>query len=103
MITTRRELMAGGLAAVAAAAGGVPVWAAEEASSYFAGTAADNGVSYRTTNFRKINKKWHKQVVKYFSRLPMSRGSGRYGPQMRPGAPRRRSSSSPLTTRQGGP
>ena len=70
MITTRREVMAGGLAAVAAAAGGVPVWAAEEASAYFAGTAADNGVSYRTTNFRKINKKWQKQVVKYFSSEP---------------------------------
>ena len=70
MITTRREVMAGGLAAVAAAAGGVPVWAAEEASAYFAGTAADNGVSYRTTNFRKINKKWQKQVVNYFSSEP---------------------------------
>ena len=52
MITTRREVIAGGLAAVAAAAGGVPVWAAEEASAYFAGTAADNSVIYRTTNFR---------------------------------------------------
>ena len=70
MITTRREVMAGGLAAVAAAVGGVPVWAAEEASAYFAGTAADNGVSYRTTNFSKINKKWQKQVVKYFSSEP---------------------------------
>jgi hypothetical protein len=37
------------------------------------------------------------------SRLPMSRGSRRYGPQMSPGAPRRRSTSSPLTTRQNGP
>ena len=73
MIKTRREVLAGGLAAVAAAAGGTPAWAAtakKTASSYFAGTAVDNGVTYRTTNFNKIDKKWHKQVVKYFSTEP---------------------------------
>jgi lipoprotein-anchoring transpeptidase ErfK/SrfK len=71
MITTRREVMAGGLAAMVAAAGGRPVWtAAADANAYFAGTASDNGVTYRATNFRKINRKWHKQVVKYFSSEP---------------------------------
>jgi len=74
MIKTRRELLAGGLATVAAAAAGAPAWAAKSTaksgSSFFAGTAVDNGVTYRTTNFNKIDKKWHKQVVKFFSSEP---------------------------------
>ncbi len=41
------------------------------ASSYFAGTAVDNGVTFRKTNFAKIDKKWHRQVVKYFSSEPL--------------------------------
>jgi lipoprotein-anchoring transpeptidase ErfK/SrfK len=40
------------------------------AASYFAGTAVDNGVTYRRTNFAKIDKKWHRQVVKFKSSEP---------------------------------
>jgi lipoprotein-anchoring transpeptidase ErfK/SrfK len=70
MITTRRDVLIGGLAAAAGAAGSAPAWAATGGKSYFAGTAVDNGVTYRLTNFSKIDKKWHKQVVKYFSSEP---------------------------------
>jgi len=74
MMNTRRDVLAGGLAALATAAGGVPAWAAtppkKTGSSYFAGTAVDNGVTYKLTNWNKIDKKWHKQVVKYFSSEP---------------------------------
>lgn len=69
MRSTRREILAGGLAALATATGSMPVWAAAK-KSYFAGTAVDNGVTYKTTNFDAIDKKWHKQVVKYFSEEP---------------------------------
>jgi hypothetical protein len=70
MIKTRRDVLIGGLAAFASAAGAAPAWAATGGKSYFAGTAVDNGVTYRLTNFSKIDKKWHKQVVKYFSSEP---------------------------------
>jgi lipoprotein-anchoring transpeptidase ErfK/SrfK len=63
MRVTRRDLLAGGLACAAAGAFPMPALA----KSYFAGTAVDNGVTYRTTNFKMIDPKWHKQVVKYFS------------------------------------
>jgi len=73
MERTRRHVLISGLAAFAAAAGAAPAWAAvkkKTSSSYFSGTAVDNGVTYRTTNFAKINQKWHKQVVKYYSSEP---------------------------------
>ena len=72
MTLTRRDVLASGLAAVAAGAISTPGWSAtaKKNTSYFAGTAVDNGVTYRTTNFAKINQKWHKQVVKYFSEEP---------------------------------
>jgi lipoprotein-anchoring transpeptidase ErfK/SrfK len=66
----RRELMIGGLATLAIGSQtnlAAAAAASSAASAYFAGTAVDNGVTYRTTNFNKINKKWHKQVVKYKS------------------------------------
>ncbi|QDZ01170.1 L,D-transpeptidase [Nitratireductor mangrovi] len=62
---TRRDVLAGGAAVSLSAA--LP---AEAASSYFAGTAVDNGVTYRRTNFQKINKVWQRQIVKFFSEEP---------------------------------
>lgn len=64
---SRRDVMLGGLAAITTAVLGCD---AEAASSYFAGTAVDNGVTYRRTNFDKIDKVWRRQVVKYFSSEP---------------------------------
>ena len=72
MTLTRRDVLTSGLAAVRPVRfprrHGRPT--AKKNTSYFAGTAVDNGVTYRTTNFAKINQKWHKQVVKYFSEEP---------------------------------
>lgn len=60
--------MIAGLAATAGLAMPAEGWAA--ANSYFDGTAVDNGVTYRRTNFAKIDKKWHRQVVKFRSSEP---------------------------------
>ena len=68
MNLTRRDVVLGGLAAMASGAGVVPAFA--QASSYFAGTRTDNGVTFKATNFAKIDKKWHRQVVKYKSSEP---------------------------------
>lgn len=65
MKVNRREVVLGGLAMLALGTQPYKVWA--QASSYFDGTAVDNGVTYRKTNFNKIDKKWHRQVVKYNS------------------------------------
>ena len=69
MVWTRRNIVVGGLALLGAGAVRKPTLAA--ASSFFDGTAVDNGVTYRSTNFAKIDKKWHRQVVKYFSSEPI--------------------------------
>ncbi|MBA3446462.1 MAG: L,D-transpeptidase, partial [Pseudaminobacter sp.] len=69
MVLTRRDLVLGGLAVAAASVAGVPARAA--APSYFSGTAQDNGVTFRKTNFARIDKKWHRQIVKYFSSEPV--------------------------------
>lgn len=68
MTLNRRELVIGGLAVLASGAGLSS--AAAAASSFFAGTAVDNGVTYKKTNFAKIDKRWHKQIVKYKSSEP---------------------------------
>ena len=69
MDMNRRQVMLGGIAL--AAAGSQSTGLAEAAaSSYFAGTAVDNGVTYKSTNFSKIDKRWQKQVVKYKSSEP---------------------------------
>jgi lipoprotein-anchoring transpeptidase ErfK/SrfK len=67
MRLTRREVVLGGLAA--AVAGSVEVEAA--AADWFAGTATDNGVTYKRTNFSKVAPKWRRQVVKYYSSEPI--------------------------------
>jgi lipoprotein-anchoring transpeptidase ErfK/SrfK len=73
MVGTRRDILFGGLALLGAGLGAgmgqKAAWAA--ASADFAGTAVDNGVTYRTTNFAKIDKQWRRQVVKYFSSEPV--------------------------------
>lgn len=68
MDLNRREVVLGGLALLAVGSDIDP--ASAQASAYFAGTGVDNGVTYRRTNFAKINKKWLKQVVKYKSSEP---------------------------------
>jgi lipoprotein-anchoring transpeptidase ErfK/SrfK len=65
---SRRDFVLGGVAAVAAASLPATGWAA--ADSYFAGTLTDNGVTFRATNFKKIDKKWQRQVVKFQSSEP---------------------------------
>ena len=68
MILTRRQFSVGGLALL----GGGSAWPAlGTAKTDFAGTAVDNGVTYRSTNFAKIDKKWRRQVVKYSSSEPI--------------------------------
>ena len=73
MEMNRRELMLGALAGLAAGTGLTPAEAATKPtkkSSWFAGTAVDNGVTFKLTNFAVIDKKWHKQMVKYKSSEP---------------------------------
>jgi lipoprotein-anchoring transpeptidase ErfK/SrfK len=73
MEMNRRELMLGALAGAAAGMGLAPAEAAPKPtskSSWFAGTAVDNGVTFKLTNFAVIDRKWHKQMVKYKSSEP---------------------------------
>jgi lipoprotein-anchoring transpeptidase ErfK/SrfK len=69
----RRELILGAMAL--AAAGSMPGFAqaAKQTSgkaSWFAGTASDNGVTFKLTNWSVIDQRWHKQMVKYKSSEP---------------------------------
>lgn len=66
---TRRDVLAGGLALGASAALGGTSEAATS-TSFFAGTAVDNNVTYKKTNFAKINPVWQRQIVKYLSSEP---------------------------------
>ena len=68
MELNRRELMLGALAVAATGSGLVSAEAAK--TSWFAGTAVDNGVTFKLTNFAAVDKKWHKQMVKYESSEP---------------------------------
>ena len=68
MMSKRRDVLLGGLALLGAGTVSNPVFAA---ASYFAGTAIDNGVTFRATNFAMIDKRWRRQVVKYFSSEPI--------------------------------
>ena len=38
--------------------------------AYFTGSAEDNGIVYRLTNWKKINPKWRRQLVSYQSQEP---------------------------------
>ena len=63
MTITRRQFTAGTLAAAGLGLGNQALAAPQglfkdpNAHHYFAGTATDNGVTYRRTNFKVINKK----------------------------------------------
>lgn len=67
---TRRELVLGGLAVAGAVAIG-PEPSEAATSDWFAGTKTDNGVTFKATNFAKVNPKWRRQVVKYYSSEPI--------------------------------
>jgi len=78
MTFSRRTIVLGGLAlASAAGLGGRPAWAVAakpattKPTSWFAGTAVDNGVTFRRTNFAKVDKRWQRQIVKYYSSEPI--------------------------------
>ncbi len=43
---------------------------AQAGSKYYKGTSVDGGVQFRRTNFEAIDKRWHRQMVKYFSSEP---------------------------------
>jgi lipoprotein-anchoring transpeptidase ErfK/SrfK len=67
-LLTRRGLLAA--AAGALAASSAPALADINEAQYFAGEVPDNGKYYRKTNFKKIDKKWRRQLVKYPSTEP---------------------------------
>ena len=73
MPLTRRLFVAGSLGAATVAVPGL-ARAAQQiagAAAYFSGTAVDNGVTYRTTNFAKINPAYRRQLVQYYSPEPL--------------------------------
>lgn len=70
---SRRRFIAGAVAASAAVypgAGAIAANFARGATAYFAGTAEDNGIVYRRTNFARIAPVWHRQMVQYYSTEP---------------------------------
>ncbi len=70
MVFSRRDFLRGALSLAATFATGA-AQAATSAKSFFAGSAADNGFAYRKTNFARIDKRWHRQIVKYLSSEPV--------------------------------
>ena len=72
MSLSRRTLVAGLGGALASGLGGGPGFAATipNAAAYFSGKAVDNGISFRATNYKKVERRWRRQLVKYFSPEP---------------------------------
>lgn len=70
----RRDILLGAAAAAAfgVARGDSAAAATGDASkaSWYAGTAEDNGFTYRRTNFKVIKPQWQRQIVKYLSSEP---------------------------------
>ena len=64
MTITRRAFVAG---AAAAAMTPLATPAIASAAAYYGAPVTDNGVTFRRTNFKKIDPRWHRQMVKYFS------------------------------------
>ena len=62
MMITRRTFLV-----TAAAAAATPALAEVNSELYFAGTIADHGFDFRKTNFDRIDKSWHRQLVNYTS------------------------------------
>ncbi|MFL5258114.1 MAG: L,D-transpeptidase [Hyphomicrobiales bacterium] len=71
MPLTRRGLIMGaaGLAGIPYADAATRVLS-QRAQAYFAGTTEDNGIVFRITNWKKINPKWRRQLVRYDSTEP---------------------------------
>jgi lipoprotein-anchoring transpeptidase ErfK/SrfK len=74
MAIARRSFLTG-TAAVAVFGWTVPADAytrklSKAALTYFSGTAEDNGVVYRRTNWKKIAPQWRRQLVQYRSQEP---------------------------------
>ncbi len=70
---SRRQFVLGAAATGLAVSGPSSLAAtnfASGAQAYFAGPATDNGVTYKRTNFQKIDPKWRRQVVQYHSPEP---------------------------------
>jgi lipoprotein-anchoring transpeptidase ErfK/SrfK len=70
MTITRRTLILGGALAAAGMASRVEAAVSKASKAYFSGTVEDNGVVFRATNWKKINRKWRRQLVKYQSVEP---------------------------------
>jgi lipoprotein-anchoring transpeptidase ErfK/SrfK len=71
---TRRDFLAG-TAAIATLGWAAPVEGysrklSKAALTYFSGTAEDNGIIYRRTNWKKIALQWRRQLVEYLSSEP---------------------------------
>ena len=67
----RRSFILGAAAATAGVgahlATGGSASAQSAASKYFRGATVDGAHNYRNTNFKEIDQRWHRQMVKYFS------------------------------------
>jgi lipoprotein-anchoring transpeptidase ErfK/SrfK len=61
---------AAGLSAPFLLAGKAAAITSPEAAKYFSGTITDNGVTFRATNFKTVDPRWQRQMVKYFSDEP---------------------------------
>jgi lipoprotein-anchoring transpeptidase ErfK/SrfK len=77
MALTRRDFMigAGAAGAMIATGGGeadaaTTGMSAKQQAAFFGPTIEDNGVLFRSTNFKKINPKWRRQFVPYESIEP---------------------------------
>ena len=70
----RRSFILGAAAATAGLgahiATGGDAAAQTSASKFFAGASLDGGHNFRNTNFKSIDQRWHRQMVKYFSDEP---------------------------------
>lgn len=74
-MATRREFIMGAAAAAFVGGSSSAAWGygkpfSKAMLAYFAGEAQDNGFLYRATNWSKIDPKWKRQLVKYFSPEP---------------------------------
>jgi lipoprotein-anchoring transpeptidase ErfK/SrfK len=63
MMLSRRDAILGSIALLAAGFTGSEAETAP--ASYFSGMVADNGFTYRKTNFASIDTRWHRQVVEF--------------------------------------
>lgn len=74
MMLTRRNLIIGAAAATLGGGSGeaatVSGASASAAAMYFGPMISDNGIEFRSTNFKKINTKWRRQFVPYTSTEP---------------------------------